>query len=89
MSNIKPPRPIRTPASSDYEKLGQQGSSFGTIFQKIEEMKTVDSLTEYIGSNGRNKIKNLAWNFAHIGENDINTIEFRRYVLPYLRPLLL
>ena len=86
MSNIKPPRPARTPASSDYEKLGQQGSNFGTIFQKIDEMRTVDAVTNYIGSFGRGTTKHLAWNFAHIGEGNINTIEFRRYVHFYLQP---
>lgn len=70
----------RTQVMQDFQNLGSKARqiTFGTLFDKIDRFATVDSLIEYIGGL---KIKNLAWNFAHMKDGDINTIEFRRCVL--------
>ena len=82
ISNTAPSRPQypRTQAMQDFRNLGSKAGqiTFGTLFDKIDRFATVGSLIEYIGGL---KMKNLAWNFAHMKDGEINTIEFRRCVL--------
>ena len=71
----------------DYQRLGTGpgGYTFGTLFDKIDGLATTDLLCQYIGgSHGQSnlRLKYLAWNFAHIAQGNINTIEFRRFVHP-------
>lgn len=81
----KPQGPL-TPAMRDYVKAGlEKRRILQAMIDKVNGMTDVEGIADYIGSNGKTRLKYVAWNFAHIGKQEtrkdpINTIEFRRHV---------